>query len=168
MPSLELVAAVLTALLGALPPLIKVVIEALYKSSSRVRKSFDSSFGKFVLKIFDIKETDASSPTKELLADLRKASTEMDRIVDEIGKYTEDRQSTVMRLEGDLHALSQREQELKERIEGLQKVPLPAAEYFAKLVEKTERKSATRDYVLFLLGVVASAVVVVILKAFGV
>jgi len=35
-------------------------------------------------------------------------------------------------------------------------------------VERTEKKSATRDYVLFLLGVVASAVVVVILKAFGV
>ena len=47
-------------------------------------------------------------------------------------------------------------------------MPLPAAEYFAKLVAKTEKKSAKRDYVLFLFGVVASAVVVVILKAFGV
>jgi hypothetical protein len=92
----------------------------------------------------------------------------MDRIVDDKGRYTEERQSTVLKLESDLHSLSQREQELKERIEGLQQVPLPAAEYFAKLVEKTERKSATRDYILFLLGVVASAVVVIILKAVGV
>jgi hypothetical protein len=89
------------------------------------------------------------------------------RIVDDIGHYTEERQSTVMKLEDDLHALSQREQELKERIEGLQKVPLPAAEYFARLVEKTEKKSATRDYVLFLLRVVVSGIVVVILKALG-
>jgi cell division protein FtsB len=167
MPSIELIAAVLTALLGTLPPLLKVGLTALYKSSARVRHIFDTSLGRAILKGLDIKEADPS-PTKGLLAELRTASAEMDRIVDEIGRYTEERQSTVLKLEGDLQALSQREQELKKRIEGLQQVPLPAAEYFAKLVERTEKKSATRDYVLFLLGVVASAVVVVILKAFGV
>ncbi len=167
MPSIELIAAVLTALLGALPPLIKLGLAALYKSSSGARKAFDTSLGKAILKTLDIPEG-VSSPTKDLLADLRKASTEMDRIVHQIGQYTQERQSTVMKLEGDLQALSQQEQELKKRIEGLQQVPLPAAEYFAKLVAKTEKKSAKRDYVLFLFGVVASAVVVVILKAFGV
>jgi len=111
MPSIELIAAV-TALLGALPPLIKLGLAALYKSSSGARKAFDTSLGKAILKTLDIPEG-VSSPTKDLLADLRKASTEMDRIVHQIGQYTQERQSTVMKLEGDLQALSQQEQELK-------------------------------------------------------
>jgi hypothetical protein len=164
MGGIELLAVVITALLGALPPLVKAALEALVKASPRL---FDSSVGKVILRISGAKSPTTSTGTKDLLLDLRKAAIEMDRIVDEIGHYTEERQSTVIKLENDLHTLSQREQELKERIEGLEKVPLPAAEYFAKLVEKTEKRSATRDYSLFLLGVVLSGVVVVILKAFG-
>jgi len=56
---------------------------------------------------------------------------------------------------------------IRDRVEGLQKVPLPAAEFFAKLIAAGEKKSALRDYLLFLAGVIVSALVVVLLKKLG-
>ncbi len=41
------------------------------------------------------------------------------------------------------------------------------AEYFATLVNKGEKSSALRDYILFTAGVVVSAIVAVVLKHFG-
>jgi hypothetical protein len=155
----------LTASLGGLFPLVKGAIEGLLRSSPKALTAAESSVGKAILRTFDISQPSGPSGTKELLAQLAKTSTEMDRIVGEIGRFTQERQSTVVKLETDLETLVQREQELKTRIEGLEKVPLVAAEYFAKLVEKTEKKSAARDYKLFLFGVVASVVVAIILRA---
>ena len=63
--------------------------------------------------------------------------------------------------------LTQQEGQLRKTIQELQQVPLPAAEYFASLVNKGEKSSALRDYVLFTAGVVVSAVVTVVLKHFG-
>jgi len=73
----------------------------------------------------------------------------------------------VTKLEAQLSQLTQEEGELRKRIEGLQQVPLPAAEYFATLVNKGEKSSALRDYILFTAGVVVSAIVAVVLKHFG-
>jgi hypothetical protein len=56
---------------------------------------------------------------------------------------------------------------LKRRVESLKSVPIPAAEYFANLMEKGERKSAFRDYTLFLLGVIVSGIVAVVLRMLG-
>jgi len=53
------------------------------------------------------------------------------------------------------------------QIESLKNVPIPAAEHFAMLLEKGQRKSAVRNYILFLAGVVVSAEVAIVLKAFG-
>jgi hypothetical protein len=72
-----------------------------------------------------------------------------------------------MKLEGDLGVLSQQEQALQQRIEGLKNVPLPAAEYFASLVHRGEQRSALRDYALFTLGVLVSAGVTVVLRRLG-
>jgi hypothetical protein len=46
----------------------------------------------------------------------------------------------------------------------LQNVPLPVAQEFAKLVAPAEKKSARRDYLLFVSGVVVTTVITVILK----
>jgi hypothetical protein len=91
----------------------------------------------------------------------------MDAIVKQIQEYTKAREQAVAKLELGLGLLTQQEQELKQRIAGLQNVPLPAAEYFAQLVEKREKKSAVRDYVLFLLGVLVSAGVAILLRRLG-
>lgn len=67
-------------------------------------------------------------------------------------------------LESQLGALANQERELNERIETLKGVPLPAAEYFGKLVETGERKSRFRDYSLFLAGIAVTVLVEVLLK----
>jgi len=91
----------------------------------------------------------------------------MDAIVTKIQNYTRGRERAVLKLEEDLGILTEQEQDLRKRIEGLKHVPLPAAEYFASLVDRGERRSALRDYALFTFGVLVSAGVTIILKKFG-
>lgn len=163
----ELLISLVAAVVGTLPPLAQVAIKELLQVSPWAREAFKSPFGTRVLRILGVKMPGFTSGTTELFTELAKTSTEMDRIVEEIGRFTEQRQAKVIKLESDLVLLSQREQELKKKIEGLEKVPLPAAEYFAQLVEKKEHKGALRDYILFLLGVAVSAVITVVLKKLG-
>jgi hypothetical protein len=51
-----------------------------------------------------------------------------------------------------LSSLEARKKELKEKIETLQKVPIPVADHFAKLIESGEKRNARRDYILFIRG----------------
>ena len=135
------------------------------RRSPRAREAFSSPVGNAVLRVFKVRT--ASAGTKELFSELSKTSAEMDRIIAEIREFTESRQAAVIKLESDLGRLAQQEQEMREKIAGLEKVPLPVAEYFADLVDSGEKKSAARDYILFLLGVISSAVVAIVLKKFG-
>jgi hypothetical protein len=162
---IEILSIVITAFLGALPPLLKSLLEVLYKRSPQ---RFELPLAQDILRLVGVRTQPAASGTKNLLIELKKAATDMDRIMDAISRYTEERQASVAKLESDLQSLSQREQELKTTINNLEKTPLPAAKYFAELVEKTEKRSARRDYTLFLLGVVGAAVVAIVLKAIGV
>jgi hypothetical protein len=91
----------------------------------------------------------------------------MDVIVKQIQNYTEGREQAVAKLESQLGILSNQEQELKQRIQSLQNLPLPAAEYFAQLVSRSERRSALRDYILFLLGVLVTAGLGVLFRKLG-
>jgi cell division protein FtsB len=91
----------------------------------------------------------------------------MDSIVRQVQEYTRGRELVVAKLESQLGLLSQQEQELKQRIESLRNVPLPAAELFAQMISRDEKRSARRDYFLFLLGVLVSAGVGIILKRLG-
>lgn len=100
---------------------------------------------------------------------LTKASAEVDSVLQEMAEVTAEREKSVQALETGLANLEKTEKELKEKIALLQNVPIPVAEQFAKLVAPAEKKSARRDYVLFLSGVVASTVIAVILKkVFGI
>jgi hypothetical protein len=160
---LELVAAVTAALFGALAPALREIVKLWVDKSP---STFQSRAGQSILEFLGIKPKKPNE-TSDLLSKLSRTSTQMDTILAEIGRLAQERQSKMLKLENDLTLLSQREQEIKARIEGLEKVPLPAAEYFAKLVEKTEKKSQVRDYVLFLGGVIVTAVVAVVLKKLG-
>jgi hypothetical protein len=101
-----------------------------------------------------------------LFKELTEASRQMDIVVSKIQKYTAQRESAVQSLESQLSQLTAQEGELREKIRNLQAVPLPAAEYFAKLIDKGEQSSAKRDYALFTAGVIVSVIVAIILKHF--
>jgi hypothetical protein len=80
------------------------------------------------------------------------STREVDAVFQEIGKVALERQFAAEKLQQELAALSQRESELKQRVEALKNVPLPVAEHFARLLETGEKKSAKRDYLLFWCG----------------
>ncbi len=163
----ELLGPVLAAVAGVLIPVLRKLFQELFASSHPRDNLFKSKAGRIVLKILGVTESTATPRHQKLFSDLAKASTEMDRIVREIEAFTKGRQLAVAKIEGDLQMLSEQESELKKRVEGLQNVPLPAAEFFAKVIEEREKRGAVRDYLLFLAGVVVSAVVAVVLKKLG-
>ncbi len=163
MAGFEIVVPAIAAAVGGLGSLSRDILK---QWASRSPSTFASANGQIFLRILGV-DPKRVNETASLLSELSKTSAQMDTIIAEIGKLTEERQSKMLKLENDVTLLSQREQEIKARIEGLEKVPLPAAEYFAKLVEKTEKKSQIRDYVLFLSGVIVTAVVAVVLKKLG-
>jgi septal ring factor EnvC (AmiA/AmiB activator) len=98
----------------------------------------------------------------QLTASLRQASAEVDSVLSELAQVARDRESAVSKLEGQLKDLESKEKTLQERIDHLQALPLPVAEYFAQLTSTGERRSARRDYMLFGAGVLVSTVISVI------
>jgi len=103
----------------------------------------------------------------ELTENLTRASREVDAVLTEFAGVAKERSRAVQQLETDLMAMSGRERELKERIEVLEKTPLPVAEHFARLVAPGERRSAVRDYMLFGAGVVVSTLIGIAIQVFG-
>lgn len=157
--------AILSAAVGATVPLARELVRQLIKSGI-AKKFFEENFiGQQIVRGLGL-ERSIVGP-ESLFKQLSEASQKMDEIVKNIQEYTRGREQAVAKLESQLGILSQQEIELTNRIKGLKDVPLPAAEYFAQLVSKTEKRSAYRDYVLFLMGVVVSAGVGVLLRKLG-
>lgn len=157
-------AAIVSLLVGAAVPLLREIIQHLRKNPKHERL-FDSSVGRATLKALGLDKT-PDSP-ESLFAELSVASERMDGIVSRIQDYTKARESAVAKLESQLGQLSQEEGQLRKTIEELRQVPLPAAEYFASLISEDNKRGTLRNYVLFIAGVVVSAIVTIVLKHFG-
>ena len=136
------------------------ILSALFESESNLGKLLRA----FALRHKLIEETPGPAA---LFKELAETSRKMDEVVSTILEYTAQRESAVRSLESQLSQLTSQEGELREKIRNLESVPLPAAEYFATLVDKSERSSAKRDYALFTAGVAVSVIVAIILKHFG-
>lgn len=103
----------------------------------------------------------------DLTTSLTKASGEVDFILRELAEVSREREAAVRKLETDLSSMEVKERELKDRIEVLQKTPIPVADHFAKLLEQGERRSTRRDYLLFGLGVVITTIIAVVMQYLG-
>jgi hypothetical protein len=148
---------VLMSIAGALLSLIGLSI-----ASSEV-------FKKLARQIFGKKPSSKtySARLSELTSSLTTASSQVDSVLRELSFVAREKEDTVKKLEAGLGELERREQELKQKIEALQNVPLPVAEQFAKLVEPSERRSARRDYILFGAGVVVTTIITLLLQVFS-
>lgn len=91
----------------------------------------------------------------EHLADV---SSEMDVIMQEMQRLAEERQQTIMDLERTVYDLETEAEDMQERISALKDVPLPAIDYLTRLMEPSERKAVLRDWLIFVLGLVAAVV----------
>ena len=147
----SLLSAIGSLLLGgvATSTFFRRYIEQLHKKSQESSETFGTRLSK-------------------LTQNLSKASKDVDEIMSEIAEIAKQRELSVKKLESDFSILQERERSLKERIESLEKVPMPAVEYFAKLIEAGEKRNAWRDYILFGAGVLVSTIIAIILKLSGV
>jgi len=128
--------------------------------------AYSNIFQKLLFDLLKIK-TPAKTYTErlsELITSLTTASGQVDSILRELSSVALEKEEMVIKLEGELQQLLSREQELKKKIEVLQKVPLPVAEHFAKLIKSGEHRSAKRDYILFGTGVVVTTLVTLLLQ----
>jgi septal ring factor EnvC (AmiA/AmiB activator) len=112
-------------------------------------------------------EKSYSQRLTELTSSLTRASREVDEVLAELAQVAREREGTVRQLESDLGSLESKEQELKERIELLERTPLAVAEHFAALLDPREKRSARRDYLLFGSGVLVTTVIAIILQLFA-
>lgn len=103
----------------------------------------------------------------ELTESLTKASRQVDQVLSELATVAKEREKNVRELEANMELLEKRENDMKSRIEHLEKIPLPAVERFAEIINLGEKRSAMRDYMLFGAGVVVSTVIAIGLRAFG-
>ena len=132
---------------------------------------FDTSLRPAFRKWLGLKVREAPKSYKEQMSNLTQslvqASADVDRILQEINDVSQERETAVVGLEKKLDTLVEREKHLQERIKTLENIPIQAADYFASIVEKGEKRSAWRDYTLFGLGVLVSTVIAIILKLVG-
>lgn len=107
----------------------------------------------------------------ERLADvtrrLMKSSSEVDGLLDEMARITKAREQELHRIERQLSQFQEQERSLEERIDALRDTPLPVAEHFARMIERGEKRSAWRDYILFATGVLLTTVIAIALRLAG-
>lgn len=106
--------------------------------------------------ISGVKTKSYNERISELTASLTQASTEVDRILNEMVDIVKERQSA-------LSALEQQETELQNKIDSLKNVPVEAAEFFTQYLARQEQKSSKRDYWIFALGVITTTIISVII-----
>ncbi|PYU76009.1 MAG: hypothetical protein DMG49_02005 [Acidobacteria bacterium] len=92
---------------------------------------------------------------------------DVDHLMLEIASLVRQRESNVAGYESKLADLGRRENEQKEKIVTLERVPFKAIRHFAEALMREDRRSAIRDYILFGLGVIVITVVALGLKWLG-
>jgi hypothetical protein len=126
---------------------------------------FNDKLSIFIKKIGNNKADETfSSKVEKLNSKLKKTSEEADVIIKEIETLTTERVEKVKKMEDEINVLADKEKQLNERIETLRNVPIEAVKQFEELLNKDNRRSARRDFVLFGLGVVVSTVITIVLK----
>ncbi len=111
-----------------------------------------------------VSEESFSEKLSNLTRNLNDSSLEIDNVINEISIVAIERGKTINKLQEELQKLENKEEEVKNRLQDLKDVPIPVAEHFSEIIESRDKKSALRDYLLFVAGVVVSALVTILLK----
>ncbi|MGN6148224.1 MAG: hypothetical protein ACTHPD_06760, partial [Rhizomicrobium sp.] len=120
-----------------------------------------------VLKLPEPPQPSFKERLHSLTENLATATSEVDKIVQEMALVAQSRQDAVQKLEQELAEMEGRESVLRTRIEALEKTPIPVAEHFATIMKGAERKSARRDYLLFGAGVLVTTAIALAIQHFS-
>ncbi|NHM04319.1 hypothetical protein [Flavobacterium celericrescens] len=162
---IEIIATLISALLGGLLPLTKTIAKKFITNSVKAGKVGKTE--EFIAKVFDL-EINETKTYKQRLEDtltiLKSAFAEVDKATIEFTDLMKEKEKNIDELEQRLSKLSTEESSLKNKVETLQKVPLEALDHFETILNKGDKRSALRDYLLFISGIIASVIVTLILK----
>ena len=171
MPAIEVAVAVFSLIVGALIPLVERVARETAKGQSVLEWIQNrQTLMKFLEDIgFRVREPiPATERVQQLLQKFDEVTTETDLIIQELARNIDARATVVRELERE-------EEDLKQRIKGLKVQPEGAAasleahlEVLIRLQEKQERRSALRDYTLYVLGVMTPYAITFALRRLGV
>jgi hypothetical protein len=96
--------------------------------------------------------------TNDLAENLARISHEADALLEEMRSVIKAGDATVKQQESRLAEMAAREQELRIRIETLNKVSIPAVQYFIGFLEKGERRSVWRDIIILIISALLTIV----------
>jgi len=133
--------------------------------------------GYFILQWFDLRQErqallnrelniNYSEKLKPLLSKLANISDEFNSVFQELTLAINQREVAIKGLDLQLKNLSSEESELNERVDALKNISLPAIKYLLQESQKSEKRSASRDYLLLILGAVLSTIISIPLKHF--
>ena len=105
-----------------------------------------------------------SEKFETLLNNLKSSSKEIDKAFEEIKNLSIEKEKSLNQLEQTLTSLTEKEHELNTKIKTLEKVPIEAIKHFEDVLSKGDKRSAYRDYLLFLLGIFVSIIISIVLK----
>jgi predicted transcriptional regulator len=94
---------------------------------------------------------------------LNKTSTELDKILAQIVEVSQDRAEAATKLQAEMKKLEEAEEEYLVRIEILKNEPLRVMSDLLNELQPNQIRTPRRDFMLFLAGVVVSAIVSVVL-----
>jgi predicted transcriptional regulator len=95
---------------------------------------------------------------------LNKTSTELDKILAQIVEVSQDRAEAATKLQAEMKKLEEAEEEYLVRIEILKNEPLRVMSDLLNELQPNQIRTPRRDFMLFLAGVVVSAIVSVVLN----
>lgn len=104
----------------------------------------------------------------ELATKIKKTASELDLLLVEVEIITQNRQDKMKSLEENLAQMNSIEVEQRKKIETLAQVKPEAIEYLLEHLEPAEKRSVRRDYMLFIAGLLFSALIAIILKLLGI
>ena len=147
----ELSIALVSILAGTLVPLIDVLIKKINKSKKKD----------------EVKESYSEKVTR-LTENLKNATHEVDEVINEIEMSSQSRAKRIHELEKQLKELSFREKQARKRLDRLNNTSIESVRYFEEMLAKENKRSAWRDIILFILGVVITTIISILLSIFGI
>ena len=112
-------------------------------------------------------KTTTTGELTRLVNDLNKTSNELDNILAEVVQVAQGRAEAATKLQAEINRLEQAEQEYLVRIEILKNEPLRVINDLLNELEPNQIRSPRRDFMLFVAGVIVSAIVSIVLGVLG-
>lgn len=162
---IEILAAIIATVLGGLFPLIRKF----------AKKQFDKlyakgKYGKFhqsVAKLLDIEVGEEKSFEKRLeenFEKLEKAFDKVEHATEDFMELLNEKKSGVAALEQQVAVLSQKEGQLKSKIESLGESPVETQRLFEEILDKAKKRNARRDYAIFVFAVIFSGLITYLVR----